>query len=155
MVIRTRGARAARESSLYRVPNGARGAEREPIECAIDSRAQESTSAVESAESSFSATAGSSEVIVGDPNAWSSRCTRIEPLPRPKRSTWRGTRADRVRDRFSCAGEHVRGRVHLSLRGLCLPGCSRLLRLCISLRFGSWLRWIGHDKLLESLRALG
>ena len=51
---RTRGARAARESSLYRVPNGARGAEREPIECAIDSRAQESTSAVESVDSASS-----------------------------------------------------------------------------------------------------
>ena len=57
----------------------------------------------------------------GDPNAWSSRCTRIEPLPRPKRSTWRGTRADRVLDRFSCAGEHVRGRVRRELCRRCRP----------------------------------
>ena len=70
---------------------------------------------LESAASSHFPTAGSREVSFGDPNAWSSRCTRIEPLPRPKRSTWRGMRADRVLDRFSCAGEHVRGRVRREL----------------------------------------
>ena len=62
--------------------------------------------AVESADGSFSATLGSREVSLGDLNACCAPCTRIEPLPRPNPSTWRQTRADRVCDRFSRAGEH-------------------------------------------------
>ena len=97
--------RVAREFIFYRVPIRRRGAEREPIECAIDSCAQESAMAVECADRSFSATTGNREVSFGGLNACCARWTRLYPLPRPKRSLWRGMRADRLRDRFARTGE--------------------------------------------------
>jgi len=73
-----------------------------------------SATAVESADRPFSATAGSRQVSLGGLSAPCAPCTRIEPLPRPNPSTWRRMRADRVRDRFSRAGERDDGRVRRS-----------------------------------------
>ena len=73
-----------------------------------------SATEVESADRPFSATAGSRQVSLGGSNACSAPCTRIEPLPRPNPSTRRRMRADRVRDRFSRAGERDDGRVRRS-----------------------------------------
>ena len=68
-----------------------------------------SATEVESADRPFSATAGSRQVSLGGSNACSAPCTRIYPLPRPNPSTRRRMRADRVRDRFSRAGERDDG----------------------------------------------
>ena len=110
-------ARLADGCSLFNLPSdaAAAGAPQLPDFAAGWRSVPQEAIELESAASSHSPTAGSREVSLSVPNAWSSRCTRIEPLPRPKRSTWRGMRADRVRDRFSCAGEHVRGRVRRKL----------------------------------------